>query len=50
LPQSVHAIPSKAGRLSELQGDADLDRDVAGPAPELAQVNPVVEHPAQERI
>lgn len=49
LPASLHLTPSKVRRFPELQGDADLDRDVAGPPPEVAKVDPVVKDPAQER-
>jgi hypothetical protein len=40
----------EVGWIAELEGDEDLDRDVAGPAAQVSQVHPVVEHPGEEGI
>jgi hypothetical protein len=40
----------EGGWVSELQGDEDLDRGVAGPAAQVPQIPTVVEHPGEERV
>ena len=42
--------PVEGGRVAELQGDEDLDRDVTGPAAQVTQVHPVVEDPGEGGI
>jgi hypothetical protein len=52
--KSVTAIhtrdPVERWRLAQFQGDQQLDGDVPGPAGEVAQIDPVVEHPVEKRV
>jgi hypothetical protein len=53
-PKAVAAVdadhPVERRWRPQLQGDGHLDRDVSGPAGEVTQVDPVVEHPVEKGI
>jgi hypothetical protein len=40
----------KVGRRAEREGEPNFDRDVSRPAPDLAQVDPVVEQAGEKGI
>jgi hypothetical protein len=53
-PKPVAAVdaldPVELGRVAELQGDPDLDRDVSRPPLEMPEIDAVVKDPGQKRI